>query len=199
MAPEVGSVLEDQRPLEAQESKVLEPVQNPVRKLRSWLTLFLVPVIGLSAFVLLIGNQVLPLRVVTVTSGSMEPAIPAGSLMLLQRVSADSIGIEDVITFHPSNRPEQLDTHRVVAVEEDESGFRQFVTQGDANPQPDAWRVPAEGTGWRHVTHVPYLGHVPELTRALPALAIQLKLPVLALGLAILIPLWLWPDRAQTA
>jgi hypothetical protein len=37
---------------------------------------------------------------------------------------------------------------------------RVFVTKGDANSAPDAWRIPATGTGWRYAYSIPRAGFV---------------------------------------
>ena len=131
----------------------------------------------------------LPFQIATVESGSMEPAIPTGAVIVLQRVSSASVKEGDVITFHPPAASLQLETHRVVAIEDGRDGKR-FVTQGDANPVPDAWRVPAVGEGWRYIVHVPYAGYVLSAGKSPAVLMLLVGGPVLLAGCRFLITLW---------
>lgn len=76
-----------------------------------------------------------------VLSGSMEPAIGAGDLVVVGPIGADQIEEGDVITFRDADSPaagEQTDrvTHRVIGVDRSD-GSPQFRTQGDANEDPD--------------------------------------------------------------
>jgi signal peptidase len=96
----------------------------------------------------------------TILTGSMEPGLPPGTLVVVKPVPADRIGIGSVITYQlDSGRPTVV-THRVVRVGIDGTGDRIFSTQGDANNAPDSEPVlPAQVKGevWYSV---PYLGHV---------------------------------------
>lgn len=95
-----------------------------------------------------------------VLTGSMEPAYPPGTLVVIRPVEPAEVRVGDVITFQlESGRPE-VATHRVI-----EKGFRadgevQYVTQGDANPVPDAEPVREVQLRGRLWYAVPYLGHV---------------------------------------
>ena len=83
-------------------------------------------------------------RPLVVLSGSMEPVMPTGSLVLTKSIDPSAIRVGDVITFrlHNMNFASDLATHRVVAVESGPAG-REFVTRGDANSGPDMAPVPA--------------------------------------------------------
>lgn len=85
-------------------------------------------VLGYSAF-----------RVVT---GSMEPNIAQGDLIVVKRVSGAEIAVGDVITFY-SQDPELLgavNTHRVTDAKA-EDGEWVFTTKGDANEIEDKYVV----------------------------------------------------------
>lgn len=104
-----------------------------------------------------------------VLSGSMEPAISPGDVVIVNDVHPAAIDKGDVITFQRSGE-EIPTTHRVVEVQETDSGV-QFVTKGDNNEAPDhtsvsggqiAGRVPGldlpgEGT---LLFVIPYIGHL---------------------------------------
>lgn len=68
----------------------------------------------------------------TVVSGSMEPKISTGSLIVI--VPTQSFEVGDIVTFKKGNA---LVTHRVVSI----SGNK-LITAGDANDSPD--RDPVE-------------------------------------------------------
>jgi len=76
--------------------------------------------------------------VFNVITGSMEPAIPSGSMIVTRRVDPGAVQVGDVITFY-SRDPELMgatNTHRVVDVERTGDGFI-FHTRGDANAVDD--------------------------------------------------------------
>ena len=75
-----------------------------------------------------------------IVTGSMEPGITAGDVVLASPdpVIEDTVG--RVITFDNPGREGHILTHRVVSIEEDGS----LVTKGDANPTPDSVHVPRE-------------------------------------------------------
>jgi signal peptidase I len=129
------------------------PVGSVVRVL-AWLT-----ILALSAVltVVVLVPRVGGATPYTVLTGSMRPAMPPGTLVVVRRVNPDRIGVGDVITYQlHSGRPEVV-THRVVSVAVDGAGGRTFRTQGDANDAPDAAPVRAvqvKGVRWYAVPHL---------------------------------------------
>ncbi|GEL96747.1 signal peptidase I [Cellulomonas terrae] len=124
---------------------------------------------GFSSFALVaivlvaLGMIVVPLAIgatpFTVLTGSMEPSMPPGSLVVTRPVDPDTIDIGDVVTYQlRSNEPEVV-THRVVGVGFGTGGERVFVTRGDANDVNDE---PVRAVQVRGVVayHLPYLGHL---------------------------------------
>ena len=156
--------------------------------------------LGLAAalvVVAVLGPMLLPYRTYVVRSGSMRPTIPVGALGVYRPVSAGNLGPGDVIAFARPGSEGEIVTHRIVAVEE-EHGERTFVTKGDANGEPDGWRVPATGSGWRYRFGVPGAGY------ALVALGSpqgrQLMLVAVVAGAAGLMLVRIWrPQRRRTA
>ncbi len=113
--------------------------------------------LGVALAPVTVGPRFLPYRALPVLTGSMEPAIAAGSVAFVLPVRADAVAAGDVITFTHPLRPTEYVTHRVVAVEDGPAG-RSFITRGDANELADAWRVTGSGEGWRVALAVPALG-----------------------------------------
>lgn len=73
-------------------------------------------------------------QVYTVVSGSMEPAIPTGSLVYVKSVEPETVQAEDVIAFYGSRDTDAVITHRVV---ENRVDTGEFITKGDANRTED--------------------------------------------------------------
>jgi signal peptidase len=93
----------------------------------------------------------------TVLSGSMEPAIPTGSLLVTRPVPPDDIHIGDIITFSGSGR-DRFITHRVMAIERTNGIV--FTTKGDANNAEDPFPVPAEKVAGKVLVQIPFLGFI---------------------------------------
>ena len=94
-----------------------------------------------------------------VLTGSMRPAMPPGTLVVVRPVKPAEVAVGNVITYQlRSGRPAVV-THRVVAMGFDGKGRPSFQTQGDANNAPDArWVRPVQIRGERWYA-VPYLGY----------------------------------------
>ena len=80
-------------------------------------------------------------------TGSMEPAIPVHSFIVVDTDNSQVYEVGDIITFHSSDDALEgsLNTHRIVAVEDAADGTPVYRTKGDANPVEDAAPVPAAG------------------------------------------------------
>ena len=78
-------------------------------------------------------------------TGSMEPAIPVHSFIVVDTDNSQAYQVGDIITFHSSDDALEgsLNTHRIVAVEDAADGTPVYRTKGDANPVEDAAPVPA--------------------------------------------------------
>lgn len=83
-----------------------------------------------------------------VTTGSMEPDLPAGSLVVAHAQSDYRVG--DVISFRQGDA---VVTHRVIG--QTPQGFR---TAGDANNTPDRETVPLDAVLGRVVVCLPWAG-----------------------------------------
>jgi signal peptidase len=96
------------------------------------------------------------LQPLVVRSGSMEPTIPTGSMVLVRTVAAQDIRVGDVVAVE---RPDHTRvTHRVVSVEH-RGATASLVLKGDANTDPDAEPVVVAQAG-RLVATAPVLGRV---------------------------------------
>ncbi len=99
----------------------------------------------------------------TILTGSMQPDLPAGTLVVVRPVDADDIGIGTVITYQLTSGKPTVITHRVVAQGFNTKGEVRLQTQGDANNTPDeAWVKPVQikGEKWYAVPYVGYVNNV---------------------------------------
>ena len=78
-------------------------------------------------------------QIYTVVSGSMEPAIPTGSLVYIREGKPEEAVAGDVIAFYGGAQSGSIITHRVV---ENRVVMGEIVTKGDANQSPDMNPVP---------------------------------------------------------
>jgi signal peptidase len=99
-------------------------------------------------------------QVYTVISGSMEPAIPVGSLVYVRSEEPETIEEGDVIAFYGAGAESAITTHRVVA---NHVVSGEFVTKGDANDSNDINPIPYANLIGKVIYTVPYLGTVAEL------------------------------------
>jgi signal peptidase len=89
-----------------------------------------------------------------VLSGSMQPAIPIGSIIAIKPVDPNKLQINDIICFENSpNKP--WITHRIINITQEG-----FITKGDANPEEDRETVNKENVIGKVVLTIPYIGYL---------------------------------------
>ena len=93
----------------------------------------------------------------TVISGSMEPAIPTGSLVYVRYEEPDTIVKDDVIAFYSNNADGSIITHRVVS---NSPAMGQFITKGDANEEKDMNPIPYNNYIGKVKLSVPVVGGI---------------------------------------
>ena len=114
----------------------------------------------------------------TVFSGSMEPELKVGGVVVTRPVEAEDIKAGDIITFYPPTSG-QLTSHRVIAVA-DGSPVR-FQTKGDANENADPFLVPAESVAGKVGLHLPYIGYAIQFIKTPLGILLTLCLPGLVI------------------
>lgn len=116
----------------------------------------------IAAIALLLIISVLPItgniKFMIVQSGSMEPAIKTGSIVMTKPASEYKVG--DVITFGPYSRTKAPTTHRIYEIQ---GGT--YITKGDKNNAPDTKPVTKREIIGKVVFDVPYLGYVINFVR----------------------------------
>ena len=113
-------------------------------------------------------------KLLVVKSGSMEPAIKTGSVVIDKNFSEYNIG--DVITFKNIEKPKETTTHRVADIKGVGSS-KLYFTKGDANDSIDSGSVTKELVVGKVILKIPYLGYVASFARSLPGLIIIIIIP----------------------
>ena len=92
-----------------------------------------------------------------VISGSMEPAIPTGSMVYSAQTEPSLLEEGDVIVFYSTVIGSTPVTHRVV---ENHISDGEIITKGDANEQNDLSPVQYSNIIGKVVLHIPMLGYI---------------------------------------
>ena len=104
----------------------------------------------------------------TIETGSMQPTLPPGTLVVVKPIDSHDIGIGDVITYQLRPGEPAVVTHRVVAQGVDGGGRPVFWTRGDANSATDARPVRSVQVRGKLWYSVPYIGYVGALLGPTP-------------------------------
>lgn len=95
------------------------------------------------------------IRSMVVLSGSMEPALPVGSIVYItKQIGYDN---KDIITYKTESGMNV--THRITGIEFSEEGTV-YSTKGDANKSIDSSVIPYEKVMGKVFLTIPYLGKV---------------------------------------
>lgn len=98
-------------------------------------------------------------RLQAVETSSMDPTLPAGSMLVSEPIDPADVAPGMVVAFvHPEDRSRVV-SHRIVRVLERRDGLF-FRTKGDANREVDSHLVPASDVRSRVRWHVPDLGAI---------------------------------------
>lgn len=135
-----------------------------MRGVRWWLprifrgaAILLAVVFGIIALFAVIGPR-FGYTYAVVKSGSMAPAYPVGSVIVIDALNPNAVEVDDVISFRtPANARDEIVTHRVIGVVR-EGGTLQFQTKGDANDVPDGTLIPASAVKGRVIFGLPWVG-----------------------------------------
>lgn len=96
-------------------------------------------------------------KLVGVLSGSMEPEIGTGSLVVAHSVSKNELMVGDVIVYEPMEERNVLVTHRIISINSNDNSF---TTKGDASDNPDRDSVYYGQVVGKVVLSIPFLGHL---------------------------------------
>jgi signal peptidase len=129
--------------------------------------------------------------VLTVLTGSMEPTLSVGSVLIDTRIQAKDARPGDIVTFPSARDRTKLITHRVQGLTV-KRGRAYFVTRGDANDAAERWNVRAQSEIGRVLFAIPRLGYARQWMAGLPGRVAALTL-VLLWGVSIVRRTWTSP------
>ena len=130
--------------------------QNPVATVCSLLGTILLIVLILGCIPLTVPKA-FGYNIYTVISGSMEPAIPVGSLVYVKYQEPETIQKKDVIAFYGAKDASSIVTHRVVT---NKKLSGEFITKGDANQTKDMNPVNYNNYMGKVVLSIPVIGGI---------------------------------------
>ena len=132
------------------------------------------------AVAILLVVSILPItgniKVLTVLSGSMEPTIHTGSVVVVKPITNYKVG--DVITFGPNTKIQIPTTHRIAEIRVQE-GQTVYKTQGDANNGEDMKEVSGKDVIGKVYFSVPYVGYIIDFVRQPTGLILVIVLPAI--------------------
>lgn len=114
-------------------------------------------------------------HVETVSSGSMQPAIDTGSVIVTGPAPAKQIKAGDIITFRGENG---IICHRVVMVREP---IVRFVTRGDANENADPAPVTPDLVTGKVIFSIPLIGYLSHFIKTPTGLILGVVIPGLSI------------------
>ncbi len=135
------------------------PKPGPVTRLLTGAASLVALAVAIVFLLAAVGPQTGLYGTFTVVSGSMEPSIPTGSLVVVLPVDPVAIRVGDVITYTSPDAPYPTLTHRVLSIIQTSQGVA-FQTKGDANLTLDPFEVSYARKGGRVVLAVPWLGYL---------------------------------------
>ena len=116
-----------------------------------------------------------------VLTGSMEPDIMSGDLIIVKQINGEDVKVHDVIAFFdPDGNGTSILTHRVEEIYE-ENGTLYFRTKGIANNTEDRLPVSADKLGGIYVTRIGGAGNVAMFMQTTAGLIICVVVPLILL------------------
>jgi len=121
---------------------------------------------AIALIALLLVVSVLPItgnyKVLTVLSGSMQPDIKMGSVVVVKPHSTSSgqadYKIGDIITFGEISKTKTPTTHRIYEIKV-ENSQPIYITKGDANNAPDQKEITGKEIIGKVLFDIPYVGY----------------------------------------
>ncbi len=136
--------------------------------------------IGLVAVLLVVS--VFPItgnfKVKIVQSGSMQPAIKMGSIVVVKPVVDYKIG--DVVTFGRATKLNEPITHRIYDIKV-VGGEPRYITKGDANNAPDQREISQREIIGKVLFDIPYLGYVVDFAQKPIGFSLIIIIPALVI------------------
>lgn len=119
--------------------------------LKGWLSM-----IAIVILMICFGVGLFPIEPLVIASNSMAPKIYKGDIVIIQDKDVSKVKKGDIIRYKMDG---YYVVHRVVMINEDEEGNRQFITKGDNNEDIDLYPVKEYQYAGTIKFDIPYLGY----------------------------------------
>jgi signal peptidase len=148
---------------------------NTIKKIAS--ITYKILLILLLLMMIVIGISVMPLpnnyKIYSVVSGSMQPAITPGSIVLVKPMT--TYKVNDIVTMR-TPEPRKTITHRVITKIE-KKGQITYETKGDANKAKDSQLLLQQNIIGKVFFSIPLLGYPVAYSKTLPGLIFLIVIP----------------------
>ncbi len=139
-------------------------------------------------------------KVLTVLSGSMEPVIHTGDVIVVRPLAAGEMPAEgDIVTFRTREQTDMLVTHRIIGTVTVNGTVTAWVTRGDANDSPDQSMLQPQQVVGRYQWRIPYFGYVVSFLHQPLGIILAVVLPGLVLIGVEIRRLWQLAAEAEAA
>lgn len=122
-----------------------------------------------------------------VKSGSMEPSIKTGSIIVIKPDTEYKVG--DIITFGKDDKRNIPTSHRIYAVRMVQ-GKMLYTTKGDVNNSPDTKEISQNEIIGKVVFKMPYLGYVLDMAKKPIGFTFLVVIPALAIIYDEIMKIW---------
>ncbi len=126
--------------------------------------LFSIVLIASAFFVAMLAFPIFGNQALIVRSGSMEPTIGVGSVVVVRQSNTSTYQEGDVISFRYDK--DTIITHRIFEVIKSPNGNISYKTKGDANEEEDNWVVASEDILGRNYFTIPEFGKLLAFARS---------------------------------
>jgi signal peptidase len=113
-------------------------------------------------------------KLLVVRSGSMEPAIKTGSMVIDKSFNDYNVG--NIVTFKNKDKPKETTTHRIANIKY-QGDIKLFTTKGDANDSADSEQIAQDRIEGKVIFSIPYFGYAASFARTLPGLIFIIVIP----------------------
>ncbi|MFA4998515.1 MAG: signal peptidase I [Candidatus Paceibacterota bacterium] len=118
------------------------------------------------------------IKFMTVLSGSMEPAIKTGAIVVAKPANGYKIG--DIITFGPNTKTQPPVTHRINDIKV-VGGVPVYITKGDANESPDMREIQKSDILGKVLFSIPFVGYAVDFAKKPVGFILIIAVPALVI------------------
>ena len=101
--------------------------------------------------------SVFGIKTFVIISGSMEPKLNIGDIVIIKKVEENELQENDIISFRSG---ESVITHRINKIIIEDTGKIKYETKGDNNNTADRTFVKFEDIEGKQINKIPYIGNV---------------------------------------